>query len=64
MFSELGVIVFGIFAELGIAERFVLEADLAFSGDGERLDLRTPVLKTFPARILGNQVLAVLFGVT
>ena len=53
------VVVPRVLAVVGIAERLVLEADLAFRRDGERLDLCACFLEARD-RILGNGMLAVL----
>ena len=41
MAMQLRVIIAGILTVFGIAERFVLETDLAFCGDGEGFDAVT-----------------------
>ncbi len=55
---NLCVVIAGILTVVGIAERLVLEADLALGGDGEGLDGRPRLLKTAD-RVLGHRVLAV-----
>ena len=53
------VIIAGVFAEVGAAERIILETDFVFCCDGERFDPRTRFLEPHNG-FFGDRVLAVL----